>query len=204
MEVLIMLKGNDSTQNKLELVYIDNLVPEDHPLRLIDKYIDFSFITDLVKDMYTPDNGRPAIDPIILFKMLFIGYWFGIRSERRLVKEIQVNVAYRWFLGLSLTDKVPDHSTISQNRRRRFRHTTIIQDIFDHIVQQAIDMKMVSGKVLYSDSTHLKANANKNKLTKQEIEKSVKAYMEELDEDIEKDRKEHGKEPLKKKTELQK
>ena len=193
-----MLRDNDSVQQKLELVYIDNLVPEDHPLRLIDKYIDFSFITELVKDLYTPDNGRPAIDPIILFKMLFIGYWFGVRSERRLVKEIQVNVAYRWFLGLSLTDKVPDHSTISQNRRRRFRHSTVFQDIFDHIVLQAIDKKMVSGKVLYSDSTHLKANANKNKLTKQEITKSVKDYVEELDKAVEQDRKEHGKEPLKK------
>lgn len=195
-----MLRENDSTQSKLEIVYIENLVPQEHPLRLIDKYIDFSFITDLVKDLYTPDNGRPAIDPIVLFKMIFIGYMFGIRSERRLVKEIEVNVAYRWFLGLSLTDKVPDHSTISQNRRRRFNNTTVFQDIFDHIVQQAIDNKMVSGKVLYTDSTHLKANANKNKFSKEEVTKSVKEYIKELDSDIEKDRIAHDKKPLKKKT----
>lgn len=195
-----MLRENDSTQNKLELVYIDNLVPQDHPLRLIDKYIDFSFITELVKDLYTLDNGRPAIDPIILFKMIFIGYMFGIRSERRLVKEIEVNVAYRWFLGLSLTDKVPDHSTISQNRRRRFKNSTVFQDIFDNIVEQAISHKMVSGKVLYTDSTHLKANANKNKFTKEDVTKSVKEYIEELNNDIANDRIEHGKQPLKKKT----
>lgn len=195
-----MLRENDSTQSKLEIVYIENLVPQEHPLRLIDKYIDFSFITDLVKDLYTPDNGRPAIDPIVLFKMIFIGYMFGIRSERRLVKEIEVNVAYRWFLGLSLTDKVPDHSTISQNRRRRFNNTSVFQDIFDNIVQQAIDNKMVSGKVLYTDSTHLKANANKNKFSKEEVTKSVKEYIKELDSDIEKDRIAHDKKPLKKKT----
>lgn len=195
-----MLRENSSTQNTLELVYIENLVPKDHPLRLIDKYIDFSFITELVKDLYTLDNGRPAVDPIILFKMIFIGYMFGIRSERRLVKEIEVNIAYRWFLGFSLTDKIPDHSTISQNRRRRFKDSTVFQDIFDNIVQQAINNKMVSGKVLYTDSTHLKANANKNKFTKEEVSKSVKAYIEELNEDIDKDRIQHGKEPLKKKS----
>jgi transposase len=195
-----MLRENSSTQNTLELVYIENLVPQDHPLRLIDKYIDFSFITELVRDLYTLDNGRPAVDPIILFKMIFIGYMFGIRSERRLVKEIEVNIAYRWFLGFSLTDKIPDHSTISQNRRRRFKDSTVFQDIFDNIVQQAINNKMVSGKILYTDSTHLKANANKNKFTKEEVSKSVKAYIEELNEDIDKDRIEHGKEPLKKKN----
>ncbi|MFW3617157.1 transposase, partial [Billgrantia antri] len=71
------------------------------------------------------DNGRPALDPVLLFKALFIGYLFGIRSERQLVRELQVNVAYRWFLGLRLTDKVPDASTFSQNRRRRFRDSDI-------------------------------------------------------------------------------
>ncbi|ABK62161.1 ISBma2, transposase [Clostridium novyi NT] len=102
-----MLTNNERKQNQLELVYIENLVPENHILRKIDKYIDFSFIRDLTKDLYCPDNGRPSVDPVVLFKMLFIGYLFGIRSERQLVKEIQVNVAYRWFLGYGLTDKIP-------------------------------------------------------------------------------------------------
>ncbi|KOC37104.1 transposase, partial [Clostridium botulinum] len=90
-----MLTNNERKQNQLELVYIENLVPENHILRKIDKFIDFSFIRDLTKDLYCPDNGRPSVDPVVLFKMLFIGYLFGIRSERQLVKEIQVNVAYR-------------------------------------------------------------------------------------------------------------
>ncbi|MFS8215926.1 transposase, partial [Paenibacillus sp. S29] len=74
--------------------------------------------------------GRPAIDPTVLFKMIFLGYFYGIRSERQLEREIQTNLAYRWFLGLGLTDKVPDHTTISWNRRTRFKDTTIFQDIF--------------------------------------------------------------------------
>ncbi|MDA3731851.1 transposase, partial [Niameybacter massiliensis] len=123
----------------------------------------------LTRDMYCHNNGRPGIDPVVLFKMIFIGYLYGIRSERQLVKEIEVNAAYRWFLGYSLTEKIPDASTISQNRRRRFNGTTVFQDIFDHTVEQAISHDFVTGKVLYSDSTHLKANANKRKLEKVEV-----------------------------------
>lgn len=132
--------------------------------------------------------------------MLFLGYLFGIRSERQLVRDIQVNIAYRWFLGYSLEDKIPDASTISQNRRRRFNGTDIFQKVFDNIVMQAIEHGLVSGKVLYTDSTHLKANANKNKFIKQEVEKSVKEYVDELDKSVNEDRELHGKEPLKKKN----
>lgn len=75
--------------------------------------------------MYCADNGRPALDPVVLFKLLLIGYLFGIRSERQLMREVQCNAAYRWFLRLKLTDKVPDASTLSQNRRRRFRTSDV-------------------------------------------------------------------------------
>lgn len=183
-----------------EFVCIDNMVPKDHILRKIKKYIDFSFIDTLVKDMYCADNGRPAVDPKIIFKMLFLGYLFGIRSERQIVRDVEVNVAYRWFLDYTLSDKIIDASTISQNRRRRFKGTDIFQQIFDNIVIQAIEKKLVSGKVLYTDSTHLKANANKRKLIEQEVIKSVKDYVDELDKDIEEDRLLHGKKPLKKKN----
>ncbi|WP_027180182.1 transposase, partial [Maridesulfovibrio bastinii] len=94
-----MLKKSDQKQVTVELVTIEELVPENHLLRKINKFIDFSFIQEKTKHLYCENNGRPAIDPVVLFKMLFIGYIFGIRSERRLVKEIQVNMAYRWFLG---------------------------------------------------------------------------------------------------------
>lgn len=108
-----MLKEPTPRQHALEMVVLEDLVPKDHLLRKIDKYIDFEFIRDKVRHLYCDNNGRPAVDPVLLFKMLFIGYLFGVRSERQLVREVQVNVAYRWFLGLSLTDKIIDASTFS-------------------------------------------------------------------------------------------
>ena len=97
-----MLRETKGQQLKYELVMIENLVPENHLLRKIDKVIDFSFINEICQPYYCADNGRPAIEPETLFKMLFIGYLYGIRSERRLVEEVKVNVAYRWFLGYAL------------------------------------------------------------------------------------------------------
>ena len=182
------------------MVTLDSLVPRDHLLRKIDQVVDFSFIDDLVADLYCPDNGRPALDPVVMFKSLFLGYLFGVRSERQLVREIEVNVAYRWFLGLKLTDPVFDASTLSQNRRRRYNNTQVAQEIFDGIVEQAISYGLVDGSVLYTDSTHLKANANKNRYDKAVIAKSRSDYWTALDEAIEKDRAAHGKKPLKPKS----
>src|SRR5690606_14567131 len=98
-----MLKKPAPSQTALEMVTLDSLVPKDHLLRKIDAVIDFSFIHDRVAGLYCADNGRPALDPTLMFKALFIGYLFGIRSERQLVREIEVNVAYRWFLRMKLT-----------------------------------------------------------------------------------------------------
>ncbi|WP_236693953.1 transposase, partial [Sporosarcina globispora] len=163
-----MFKPKESSQNEIEFVSIDELVPSDHLLRKIDQYIDFSTILDKVRPYYSEDNGRPT-DPLLLFKMMFIGYLYGIRSERQLEQEIKMNIAYRWFLGLKFRDSVPHHSTISFNRQNRFKGTDIFQEIFDEIVLQAINNKMVGGRVLFTDSTHLKANANKHKFTKEEV-----------------------------------
>jgi len=196
-----MLKEPAAHQHALEMVTLESLVPEDHLLRQIDAFIDFEFIRDKVRHLYCVDNGRPAVDPVVLFKLLFIGYLYGIRSERQLVKEVQVNVAYRWFLGFSLTDKIPDASTISQNRRRRFVGTPIYQDIFDAIVEQAQSAGLVSGRVLYTDSTHLKASANKNKFDVQDVEVKPLAYLEALDQAVDADRKSHGKLALKARSE---
>jgi len=193
-----MLKENKYNLTGFEFVSIDRMVPESHLLRKIDKYIDFSFIDELVKGLYCEKLGRPAVNPKVLFKMLFIGYLYGIRSERQLVKEIDMNVAYRWFLGFNLGHKVPDASVISQNRRRKFNGTDIFQKVFDNIVEQAMDHGLVGGKILYTDSTHLKANANKRKFIEMQVEKTPKEYIEELNKAIDGDRIEHGKKPLKK------
>jgi transposase len=191
-----MIKRKTEHQGTMELVYIEQLVPKEHLLRKIDKAISFNFIYDKVERLYCQDNGRPAVDPVVLFKMLFIGYLFGIRSEQQIIREIEVNIAYRWFLGFSLTDKIPHASTFSQNRHRRFNDSPVYQEIFDEIVLQAVKRKMVDGKVLYTDSTHLKASANKGKYDKAHVLKSVRAYVEELDRDIDEDRRRHGKKPL--------
>ena len=195
-----MLKDRPPIQSAMEFVSIDERVPKDHLLRKIERTIDFGFIHDLVKDLYCTDNGRPALDPTLLFKLLFIGYLFGVRSERQLIRDVEVNVAYRWFLGLGLTDNVPDASTLSQNRRRRFNDSEIYQQIFDEVVFQAMRKKLVSGRVLYTDSTHLKANANKNKFVKVEAQKSSLDYLGVLDKAIEEDRLTHGKKPLAKRS----
>jgi len=194
-----MLKRPAPEQTALEIVTLDQLVPADHLLRKIDGVIDFSFIHDLTAPLYCADNGRPPLDPTLMFKALFIGYLFGVRSERQLVREIEVNVAYRWFLRLKLTDKVFDASTLSQNRRRRYQDETIAQGIFDRIVEQAIRAGLVDGTVLYTDSTHLKANANKGKYDLAMIARSRADYWADLDRAIEAERALHGQKPLKEK-----
>lgn len=196
-----MLKRKESHQNEMEFVSIEELVPKDHLLRKIDKVIDLSFIYDKVEHLYSADNGRPPIDPVLLFKMLLIGYLFGVRSERQLEREVQVNMAYRWYLGLGLRERAPDHSTISLNRRKRFAGKGIYQEIFDEIVLQAVKKGLVDGQTLYTDSTHLKANANKRKFEKKMVERSTRSYLGELEEAVEADRRAHGKKPLKDKSE---
>jgi transposase len=175
-------------------------VPEQHLLRKVDRTVDFSFIRDRVKHLYSEDNGRPALDPVVLFKLLLLGYLYGVRSERQLMREVEVNVAYRWFLGLKLRDKVPDASTLSQNRRRRFSESTIYQEIFDEIVLLAVSKGLASGAVLYTDSTHLKANANKNKFDLAEVQVKPQEYLAALEAAITEDRAAHGKGPLKAKA----
>ena len=194
-----MLTKNNENQPKIELVIIENLVKKEHILRKIDEYIDFNFIYDLVEDKYCLDNGRPAIDPVVLFKMILIGYLFGIRSERRLVEEIHHNVAYRWFLGFGLEDKIPDASTISQNRRRRFTGTDIFEKIFDNIIKQATNQKLISGKIMYVDSTHVKASANIGKFTNEQVEVAMPEYIDELERAVNESRVAHGQKELKKK-----
>jgi transposase len=192
-----MLREAEVQQQEMELVTIESLVPVDHLLRRIDTAIDLEFIRERVRHLYCADNGRPALDPVVLFKLLLIGYLFGIRSERQLMREVQCNAAYRWFLRLKLTDKVPDASTLSQNRRRRFRDSDIYQQIFDEIVELACRQGLVTGRVLYTDSTHLKASANKHKFEVARVEVKPVEYLAQLEAAVDEDRAEHGKQAMK-------
>ena len=108
-------------------VQLENLVPQDHILRKIKAEIDFSFIDELTEPLYS-NKGRPSIDPQVLVRMLLIGYLYGINGERRLCREVHLNIAYRWFCDLSLEDKVPDHSSFSKNRHGRFQDTNFFND----------------------------------------------------------------------------
>ena len=192
-----MLKDPSPQQHELEMVTLEQLVPKDHLVRQVDRHIDFEFIRHEVSHLYCKDNGRPPVDPVRLFKMLILGYLFGIKSERQLVKDIEVNVAYRWFLGMGLTEKVIDASTFSQNRIRRFNGTDIFERIFTHIVEQAINKGLIGGYALYTDSTHLKANANKRKAKNKVDIVKPSAYIDTINQAVALDRQTHGKKPLK-------
>ena len=175
---------------------IEELVPQEHDVRKLDSCMDWDFIYPLVKDLYS-DFGRPSIDPVVLFKMVFINILFGIHSMRRTCKEIQVNLAYRWFLGIAMEDKVPNYSTWSQNYIRRYGDSEVFHHIFTRILKQAIEYGFVDLETVYGDSTHQKANANKNKYTDEEVEIVKRVYDDELLKEINEDRIAHGKKPLK-------
>ncbi len=192
-----MYRERGEKQIRMELVVMEDLVPKEHLLRKIDKAIDFSFINKICKPYYCENNGRPAVEPEVMFRMLFIGYLYGIWSEVRLLKEIEVNIAYCWFIGYELTEKLPDVSVIWQNRLRRYNGTDIPQQIFDEIVRQAMAKGLVGGKILYSDSTHLKASANKNKFVEKQVRKETQDYIDDLNKALNEDRAAHGKKPLK-------
>ena len=132
----MMTQNADKKREQIQMFCMDDLVPQDHLLRLIDQAIDWSFIYDLVIDKYSTTNGRPSMDPVMLIKIPFIQYLYGIRSMRQTVKEIEVNVAYRWFLGLKMMDKVPHFSTFGKNYARRFQDTDLFEQIFPHILQE--------------------------------------------------------------------
>lgn len=187
----------DDARNQVELISIDQLVPQDHLVRKIEKAIDFDFIYDLVKDKYCENNGRPSIDPVVLVKIVLIQYLFGIPSMRKTIAEIQTNVAYRWFLGYGLNEEIPHFSTFGKNYERRFKDTDIFEKIFTKILEEAIKHKFINPEEVFIDATHVKASANKRKYYKEIIEKESKNYQAKLEEEIAKDRELHGKKPLK-------
>ena len=118
---MLTKNGTDDKKTQIQLISLDQLVPEDHLLRKIDKYIDFDFIYDLVEEKYSTQTGRPSIDPVTLIKIPIIQYMYGINSMRHTIREIEVNMAYRWFLGLDFYDKVPHFSTFGKNYKRRLK-----------------------------------------------------------------------------------
>ncbi|WP_354020159.1 IS1182 family transposase [Exiguobacterium sp. PvP048] len=178
-------------------ITLEQLVPQDHLVRKVDQVMDFEFVYPLVEKLYCENNGRPSINPVLLIKMALLQYLFSIPSMRRTIKEIETNVAYRWFLGIRLDEKVPHFSTFGKNYVRRFQDTDVFETIFYRILSQAVDAGFVDPSVLFMDSTHIKANANKRKFKKKKIvRRAIQQYKEELDLEINEDRVLHGKKPF--------
>lgn len=192
----MLSKNTDKDKRQYQIVAIDELVPKEHLVRSILNAIDFKFIYDDVKDLYCDDFGRPSIDPVVLFKMVLVQYMFGIRSMRQTVKEIEVNLAYRWFLGFDFYDTVPHFSTFSKNYERRFKDTDIFERIFTRILSEAVDCGFVNASAVFIDSTHIKANANKKKKIEEIVKVETRKYKKQLEEEITDDRAEHDKKPL--------
>jgi transposase len=161
-------------------VRMEDIVPENHLLRLIDRHIDLKFIRDKVKHLYS-HTGRPSIDPEVLLRMLLIGYLYGITSERRLCEEVQMHIGYRWFVGLNLEDKVPDHSIFSKNRHERFSESDLFQRIFDEIVNQCVSQGLLTGRHLTVDSTYVQANAALKSLEPIVVTMGAGEYIEKLE-----------------------
>ena len=193
----MMTQNADKKRDQIQMFCMEDLIPEDHLLRLIDKAIDWNFIYNLVEDKYCHDNGRPSMDPFMLIKIPFIQYLYGIRSMRQTIKEIEVNVAYRWFLGLDMLDKVPHFSTFGKNYSRRFKDTDLFEQIFSHILEECYKFRLVDPTEVFVDATHVKARANGHKMRKRIAKQEALFYEDMLKKEINEDRAAHGKKPLK-------
>ena len=124
---------------------IEDHVPSDHLLRAMDRFVDLGDMRRHLAPFYSL-TGRPSVDPELMIRMLLLGYCQGIRSERRLCEEVHVNLAYRWFCRLDLTDPVPDHSTFSRNRHGRFRESGLFRHLFETVLQRCIHEGLVGGE----------------------------------------------------------
>lgn len=180
----------------MEMVWMDDLVPSDHLVRKLDAAIDFDFIYPMVEDLYASNNGRPSVDPVLLMKLVFVQYTFGISSMRRTIREVETNIAYRWFLGIGFQDPVPHFSTFGKNYVRRFEGTDLFERMFYHILEEAMTAGFVDPDIAFIDSTHVKAHANKKKRLKKTVRKESVAYKAKLEEEIAMDRENEGKKPL--------
>jgi transposase len=190
-----MLEREKLRREVVEFINTEERVPQDHLLRKIDAAVDFCHIYDYVKDLYCADNGRPSVDPVVLFKIVLIQHLYGIRSLRQTMQDIDMNIAYRWFLGYTLNETLPHFSTVSYNFKHRFKEETI-SEIFTWILYEAARAGYLSTEAVFIDGTHIKANANINKKIKKAVPEAAKRYSAELLAEVNADREAHGKPPF--------
>jgi transposase len=152
-------------QGKAQLFYefcLDEAVPDDHLVRKIGAILDLSWVYAELAPYYS-EIGRPSIDPVLMIRMLIIGYVFAIRSERQICREVQVNLAYRWFCDLGLEDPIPDHSAFSRARNERFRESDIFRRMFERVVGSCIEAGLVGGEGFAVDASLIEADANRQR-----------------------------------------
>lgn len=168
-----------------ELINIEDMISENHFLRVIDKHFNRNFVYDEVEKLYSK-FGRKSIDPVILVKIHILKFLFNEDSLRKTYETLQYNILYRWFIGYELGEKVSDHSTYSQNYKRKFckLEKDLLQTVFDKVIDLLIDWNCLDMTAVYIDSTHTKANANKKKNHKETVKIEAKKYQKELDLEI--------------------
>lgn len=186
-----MMGSNEKPQSQLFYSFnLEELVPEDHLLRHIDRFLDFSDLRDHLAPYYS-HTGRPSVDPELMIRMLLIGYCLGIRSERQLCEEVRLNLAYRWFCRLSIEDKVPDHSTFSKNRHGRFRESEAFRYVFEQVLARCIEAGLVGGEGFAVDASVVRADASRQRYRGEDDDdgwgsgggsRAVREYLEALDE----------------------
>lgn len=168
-------------QLKLYMVTIEDLMPQEHFLRKLEGALDLSFVRRETAHLYSHRYGRPPIDPVVLVKYLLVGFLYGIPSERQIEQRLQTDIALRWYLGLDLFDAAPDHSTISQLRRRKPSFRKIFRRLFEEVVRQCVVAGLVSGRLAVTDSTHVKANASRASEYEVDVQEEAGNYWERLD-----------------------
>src|SRR5271167_861133 len=158
----MMGRRNHDQAQLFSSFHLDEAVPHDHPIRKIAAVLDLSWVRSELAPFY-PEMGRPSIDPELMIRMLIIGYVFAIRSERAVCRDVQVNLAYRWFCGLSIEDKIPDHSAFSRARHERFRASDMFRRVFERVVEACIAAGLVGGEGFAVDASLIVADANKQR-----------------------------------------
>jgi transposase len=186
---LLLMMGHQSRSESLFYYFrLEDQVPENHLLRLIDRHVNFDFVRAKLKDSYS-DAGRPSIDPELLLRILLIGYLYGITSERKLVEELRMHLAWRWFTGLGFNEEIPHHSTFSKNRHGRFQESKLFEQLFEEIVARCLQAVLVRGDGLSVDGSFVEANAAKESRVPREqlaeaaqVHYVVRQYLKELEE----------------------
>lgn len=190
-----MLERANDLRNNVKMTCLDMLVPAGHLLRKIEHTIDFSEIYSIVEHLYCEDNGRPAVDPVVLVKMVLLQHLYGLKSLRQTVREIDMNIAYRWFIGYDIDTPIPHFATISYAFATRFP-SEVFESIFTWILNAAVAKGFIKAKTIFIDATHIKAYANRKKSRKELVQKMARVYDERLRAEINLNRSAHGKKPL--------